>query len=100
MRISDWSSDVALPISFPRKREPSDFDPHAIKSLGSRFRGNDGKSGIAGVPVIRAPSIPPDPEPVQPPVQRLPRRSQLGGGLREHAVVALQCVLDWRAVVR
>src|SRR3546814_5509323 len=47
---------------------------------------------------MRTPSIPPDPEPVQPPVQRLPRQPQLGGRLRKRAVVALQCVLDCRAV--
>src|SRR3546814_9768193 len=33
-------------------------------------------------------SVAPDPEPVQPPVQRLARQPQLRGGLREHAVVA------------
>src|SRR3546814_16747451 len=39
--------------SFPRKREPSDFAPPAIKSLGSRFRGNDGKSCPAGALLMR-----------------------------------------------
>src|SRR3546814_6202616 len=87
MRISDWSSDVCS----------SDL-PHAIKSLGSRFRGNDGKSGTGGALLMRTPSIPPDPEPLQPPVQRLPRQPQLGRRLRKHAVVALHCVLDCRAV--
>jgi len=29
--------------SFPRKREPSGFAFKGCKSLGSRFRGNDGR---------------------------------------------------------
>src|SRR3546814_11220515 len=88
MRISDWSSDVCS----------SDL-PHAIKSLGSRFRGNDGKSGTAGALLMRTPAIQPDPEPVQQPVQRLPRPPQLGGRLRKHADVALPLVLSCRAVL-
>src|SRR5690606_25223612 len=64
----------------PRRHEPLGSGAHAIGPPASRLRGNDaggydagsndGKCSIAGSPVMRAPSIPPDPEPVEPPVQR------------------------------
>src|SRR3546814_20445838 len=92
MRISDWSSDVCSSDLASAAAAARARTQRACSRWSARRRRRSAGGGATSA------SIPPDPEPVQPPVQRLPRQPQLGGRLRKHAVVALQCVLDCRAV--
>src|SRR3546814_13028448 len=90
MRISDWSSDVCSSDLASAAAAARARTQRACSRWSARRRRRSAGGGATSA------SITPDPEPVQPPAQRLPRNPKLGGRLRKNEAVELCSVHDCR----